>query len=227
MTNSIGSLVNSSLDLSKKAKKLLFSIKAYTSDFGQIPVKVAWSQFDTLVKPILTYNSEISLMDSYLKLFREALCAEKNNSEIDELKFINKTAIEKVHLGFCKSTLGVKMSSTNLAVRAELGQLPLESLVKTQPSLYLLRLNSDNIKPLLKEAFHLSKMFYKNVTFDLKIAPCDQGCLNSIIDLREKQCTEVHTYKNTHRDKTVNVDKIKHIFIVFVQNQCLDNRNML
>ena len=27
--------------------------------------------------------------------------------------------------------------------------------------------------------------FHKNVTFDLKIAPCDQGCLNSIIDPRE------------------------------------------
>jgi len=30
-----------------------------------------------LVKPILTYNSEISFMDSYLKLFRAILRAEK------------------------------------------------------------------------------------------------------------------------------------------------------
>jgi len=50
MINSYGSLVNSSFDLSKK-------------------VKVAYNLFDTLVKPILTYNSEISFMDSYLKLF--------------------------------------------------------------------------------------------------------------------------------------------------------------
>jgi hypothetical protein len=48
------------------------------------------------------------------------------HSEIDELNFIDKTAIEKVHLGFCKSTLGVKKSSNNLAVRAELGRLPLK-----------------------------------------------------------------------------------------------------
>ena len=99
--------------------------KYYTSDFGQIPVKVAGNPFDTLVKPILTYNSEISFMDSYLKLFRDTLRAEKSNSEIDELNCIYKTAIEKVHLGFCKSTLGVKKSSTNLAVRAERGRLPL------------------------------------------------------------------------------------------------------
>jgi hypothetical protein len=64
----------------------------------------------------------------------------------------------------------------------------------------------------------LHYQFHKNVTFDLNIAPCEQGRLNSIIDSQEKQCTGIHTYTNTHRDKTVNVDKIKHIFIVFVQN---------
>jgi hypothetical protein len=61
------------------------------------------------------------------------------------------------YLLYCKSTLGVKKSFTNLAVRAELGQLLLESFIKTQTSLYLLRLNNDNINPLLKEAVHLSK----------------------------------------------------------------------
>ena len=95
-------------------------------------------------------------MESYIKLFRATLRAKKVhfNSEIDELNFIDKTAIEKVHLSFCKSTLGVKESSTNLAVRAELGRLPLESFIKTQTALYLLRLNNDSINPLLKEAFH-------------------------------------------------------------------------
>jgi hypothetical protein len=73
----------------------------------------------------------------------------------------------------------------------------------------------------------LHYQFHKNVTFDLKIAPYDQGRLNSIIDPQEKQCTEVHTYTNTYRDKTVNVDKIKHIFIVLVQNQRLDIKHML
>jgi hypothetical protein len=85
-------------------------------------------------------------MNSYLNLFRATLRAEKSNFEIDELNFIDKTTIEKVHLGFCKSTLGVKKSSTNLAVRAELGRLPLESFIKTQTSFYLLRLNQPTFK---------------------------------------------------------------------------------
>ena len=71
-------------------------------------------------------------MDSYLTLFRATLRAEKSNSETDELNFIDKTSTEKCHLGLCKSTQGVKKSSTNLAVRTELGRLPLESLIKTQ-----------------------------------------------------------------------------------------------
>lgn len=49
----------------------------------------------------------------------------KGNSEIDELNFIENTSEENVHLGFCKSILGVKKSSINLAVRTELGRLPL------------------------------------------------------------------------------------------------------
>jgi hypothetical protein len=44
----------------------------------------------------------------------------------------------------------------------------------------------------------------------------NQGHLNSIIGPWEKQCTGAHTYTTTHRNKTVNVDKIKHIFIVLV-----------
>jgi hypothetical protein len=55
----------------------------------------------------------------------------------------------------------VKKSSTNLAVRAELGRLPLESFIKTHTSLYLLRLNNDNINLLLKEAFYLNKILDK------------------------------------------------------------------
>ena len=45
--------------------------------------------------------------------------------------------------------------------------------------------------------------------------PSTQGHL-IIIGPREKQCTGAHTSTTTHRNKTVNVDKIKHIFIVLV-----------
>jgi hypothetical protein len=33
---------------------------------------------------------------------------------------------------------------------------------------------------------------------------------------RAKECTGAHTYTTTHRNKTVNVDKNKHVSIVLV-----------
>ena len=72
------------------------------------------------------------------------------------------------------------MSSTNLAVRAERTWSTAIIIFqnKTQASLYLLRLNNDNINPLLKEAFHLSKIldkerlyswftYVKNIVFEI------------------------------------------------------------
>jgi hypothetical protein len=46
--------------------------------------------------------------------------------------------------------------------------------------------------------------------------PREQDCLNNIISHRAKQCTGAHTYTANHWNKTVNVIKIKHIFIVMV-----------
>ena len=48
-----------SIDLANKAKKVLFTMNSYASDLGNIPIKVACNLFNVLVKPILTYNSEI------------------------------------------------------------------------------------------------------------------------------------------------------------------------
>jgi hypothetical protein len=42
-------------------------------------------------------------------------------------------------------------------VRAELGRFPVENLINSQAILYLARLHTDNLNPLLKEAFELSK----------------------------------------------------------------------
>ena len=51
-----------------------------------------------------------------------------------------------------------------------------------------------------------------------------KGRLNNIIGPQAKQYIGAHTYTTTHRNKTVNVDKMKHIFIVLVltTNKCLN-----
>ena len=42
-------------------------------------------------------------------------------------------------------------------MKAELGRFPVENFINSQAILYLTRLHTDNLNPLLKEAFELSK----------------------------------------------------------------------
>jgi hypothetical protein len=77
-----------------------------------------------LVRPILTYNSEISFMDYVLVSYHMAKQrAILRNGNMDHFTFIDtcRTPFEKVHLIFCKHLLGTKKTSSNIGVWAELG----------------------------------------------------------------------------------------------------------
>ena len=53
--------------------------------------------------------------------------------------------------------MGTKKTSSNIGVRAELGRFPVENFINSQAILYLARLHTNNLNPLLKKAFELSK----------------------------------------------------------------------
>jgi hypothetical protein len=108
------------------------------------------------------------------------LRAEISNKEIDNFTFIDKTPCERIHLNFCKFTLGAKKTSSNTGVRAELGRLPMEHFIMTQSILYLARLHTDNVNPLLKEALILSKSLHSWFTFVKKI-PNSNHCTIGVI----------------------------------------------
>lgn len=113
----------------------------------------------------MTYNSEISFMDGYLAHHRAKIRGKKNGKVVDPLNFVDKAPFEKVHLRFCKFLLGIKKSATNTGARAELGRLPIEHFIVSQSPIYLARLHTENINPILKEAFILSKYLDKIGTF--------------------------------------------------------------
>ena len=60
-----GNLLSSAEALSKKALKVMYSIKSYTSDLNELPAHLSVHLFDSVVRPILTYNCEIWYMDVY------------------------------------------------------------------------------------------------------------------------------------------------------------------
>ena len=77
-------------------------------DFHQLPPKLACKIFDSVISPILLYNSEV--WGAY--------------NVRDFVKW-DKTWGEKAHLKFCKLYLGVNRKASNAASRGELGKFPL------------------------------------------------------------------------------------------------------
>lgn len=100
-------------DLKTKASKALFSLYAALSHSDYLDINVHLKLFDTLIKPILTYGCEVWLPNQYEKIIKS------NIQKIDTIPF------EKVHNTFCKRTLGVYKSTSNVLAKLELGRLPL------------------------------------------------------------------------------------------------------
>ena len=144
-------------ELTKKGLKALFALKSRFSNFQSIPVNLSLKLFDMLIRPILLYNSEIWFMENYFNIIKSVKRAEQHDSVCDILSLEDKFSFEIVHNRYCKSVLGLKRTSCNIAAKLELGRFPLASFIKTQVMLYFCRLNTTGINPLLYEAFQLNK----------------------------------------------------------------------
>ena len=90
--------------LKEKALHALFSLRKHTN-IRKLSPSLANKIFDTMISPILTYNSEI--WGVYTK---------------PDFKTWESTQIEKTHLKFCKRYLEVSNKACNVACRAELGR---------------------------------------------------------------------------------------------------------
>ena len=224
-----GNLSYSTDDLAKKAWKVLFSIKSYMGSLNNIPVQVACNLFDNMVKPILTYNSEITFMDTYLSLYRAKNRANKSRKDIDSLQIIDKNPMEKLHLKFCKFILGMKRNSSNIAVREEIDREPLELSVKFQTLKYLMRLQTYELNPLLQESFILNKELdisgiYSWFTYaksvaeesnidisELKLDQVSHKKLKSVEKLIKLKLNQV--YKKLADDKFEKIDQTSKLYI--------------
>ena len=116
-------------DLYKRGLKAYFKLMI---SLNPAPTpSVSLHLFDHLLKPILLYGCEIwSPIDLTYKITTRSHLTEKDTfvKKLREkfpyiTKYFDKIdLIEKLHLKFCKSTLGVNSKATNLAVYSELGR---------------------------------------------------------------------------------------------------------
>ncbi len=126
-----GSLKTGVNTLVAQANKALFSLMKSAARLDYPSPKVLCHLFDSLVRPILEYASEVWFPS------------------------VNEEA-ELLHRRFCKFALGLPTSTTNAAVYGELGRLPLNVRQKIALLKYWFRIRTTgNTSPLLQEIYQL------------------------------------------------------------------------
>ena len=130
--------------LSEKALHALHKIRRKL-DLRRLTPKIAIKIFDSIITPILLYNSEV--WGAY----------EKNNLDKWET-----SDIEKVNLKFCKLYLGVNKKASNVACRGELGKHPLLLTIKKNIINYFKYISNQSEDSILKQTFNMSKDLHTN-----------------------------------------------------------------
>lgn len=224
-----GNFKRAAQELSKKAMKVLFTLKSRFTDFHSIPIDLSCKLFDTLIRPVLLYNCEIWFMDEYLSIFRSLNRSNRNGTSFDILALEDKLLFEKVHHKFCKSVLGIKKTACNIAAKSELGRVPLTSVIKTQVLMYFIRINLNDINPLVKEAFNVNKTLHNSGKYSWYTFACSIAEENNINlseyhsdrtfnqikkNLKHKLKTEIiHNYKTKTLDKLSKVTDESKLFL--------------
>ena len=111
-----GNLKFTAEQLCNKSLKAVFSLKSKIFYFDFSDMKLKLKLRDSLIRPIISYASEIWISDITQK----------------ELKSEN-LPFEKIHNRFCKYLLGVHKKSSNFASRCELCRLPILRFIRDRP----------------------------------------------------------------------------------------------
>ena len=91
-----GNLKHAADDLYNKRLKASFSFRKKFSNFSELPFSISMKLFDTLIKPIITYGSEIWISDYRINLAS-----------------VDKLPIEKLQHKMLKQVLGVNRYTSN------------------------------------------------------------------------------------------------------------------
>uniref|UniRef100_A0ABM0MQP8 RNA-directed DNA polymerase from mobile element jockey-like n=1 Tax=Saccoglossus kowalevskii TaxID=10224 RepID=A0ABM0MQP8_SACKO len=102
--NSSGKLSKAQEDLEHRATKALFKMKQLLYSENNIPIKTHLKLFDSIIKPVLLYCSEVWASDCILQ-----------SKDLHN----NMLPMEKLHIKFCKYVLQVNCKASNLACLLE------------------------------------------------------------------------------------------------------------
>ena len=175
-----------SLDhLRQKALHALFSLRR-NIDFKTLKPSLACKIFDSMISPILTYNSEV--WDTFVK---------------SDFKSWDNSPIEKAHLQFCTRYLEVHNKASNMASRAELGKYPIIIDINKKILNYLIYLQDKDDNSIVKQSLQISielynsgqNSFYSNIMkmseyfnlFDFNYNSLSDSKIKQLVDLMRKK----------------------------------------
>ena len=140
-----GSFTNSIKLLNLKAQRAYFALKNMLRD-TKISPKLFTRLFDSLIRPILLYASEIWGGFGIKK-------GNKHNYVYEQIMFNDKTPYEKVNIMLSKQCLQLPRRASNMASMAELGRLPLRHHIIVAMLKYQFRYLIMNDNELVSQAF--------------------------------------------------------------------------
>lgn len=146
-------------ELSAKANRAYLSIANIFRDNPKMPPYMMIKLFDSLIKPIVTYSSEVWGAFGHKK---------RQSIEFLDGLFKNlKSPYEQLHLKFCKRALGTSRRSSNIGSLAELGRYPIMYNIICAICKYRIRLQSFKKGDLLYHAWKSQQSLKHNngVTF--------------------------------------------------------------
>ena len=133
--------------LMEKARKASFPIQTAIAQF-KIPPRKAIKLFQTYIKPIALYNTEV------LAQFTHHQINSIETGKTDLITNLTQSITDKVQNNFFKYILGVKPNCSNMATLGELGELPLLFHGLTHMLSYWHRLTTINDKCIVRQALN-------------------------------------------------------------------------
>lgn len=148
-----GSFTTAIKDLILRATKAYFGVRSMIKDCNTSP-RLHMKIFDSTVKPILTYCSEV------WGIFGLKSC--KQESLLLELLRNDKHPVEKLNLKMCKQCLLTPRRTSNIGCKAELGRYPIMKCIITTILKNYVRIANSHEDELLAKALESQKSLRSN-----------------------------------------------------------------
>ena len=132
-----------------KASRALFKLRKTTNKIPDLSVRAQIKLFDSVIKPVLLYGSEV---------WGAYMYNQKGVTLASIMKDVTSYA-EKLHSKVCKYVLQINKNASNYAVRCELGRYPLIIDIICKILKYYVNIRSRSEKSIVKVALSLHNSF--------------------------------------------------------------------